>query len=190
MALEGPIPHRYAQALVDLADESDLLERIASDLEKLGGLLSTAEGRVFTDVMSNPGFTALERRGLLGTLVPRLDVCPFVRNFLYILLEKHRFAWLPAILRAWNELLDNRAGRIRATVTSALALDQATAAGIQDALARVTARPVVVTTRTDATLLSGVVVQVRDTVYDASLKSRLEAMRHLLLQPVAERQAP
>jgi F-type H+-transporting ATPase subunit delta len=190
MALEGPVPHRYARALADLADESGLVERIAADLERLGAVLSSPEGQVFGDVMSNPGFSALERRGVLGALLPRLDVCPFVRNFLFILHEKHRFAWLPGILRAWNEILDDRAGRIRATVTSAGKLDLATAAGIQAALARVTARPVVVTTRTDPLLLSGVVVQIRDTVYDASLKSRLEAMRHLLLQPVAERQSP
>ena len=84
---------------------------------------------------------------------------------------------LPAIARAYKELVDEKLGRVQATVTSAQPLDPATAASVQRALERRTGKRVVITSNGRPRLIGGIVARVGDLVFDGSLKSRLEALR-------------
>jgi F-type H+-transporting ATPase subunit delta len=78
-------------------------------------------------------------------------------------------------------LVDERLGRVQATVTSAQALDPATAASVQRALEKRTGKRVVITSNVDPSLIGGIVARVGDQVFDGSLKSKLEALRARIL---------
>ncbi len=104
-----------------------------------------------------------------------------MRNFALLLLERGRISALPAIARAYKQLVDERLGRVQATVTSAQPLDPATAASVQRALEKRTGKRVVITSNVDPSLIGGVVARVGDLVFDGSLKSKLEALRARIL---------
>jgi F-type H+-transporting ATPase subunit delta len=85
-----------------------------------------------------------------------------------------------AVAEAYRDLADEKLGRMRATVTSAIALDQTVARSIEAKLAEATKREVVVDRKIDPAIMGGVVAQVGSIVYDGSLRTQLEELRRRL----------
>jgi F-type H+-transporting ATPase subunit delta len=99
-----------------------------------------------------------------------------------LLLEAERLPYLPGIARELRALVDQKAGRIHAEVTSAVALQADHVSKIQSALERLSGKAVVLETRHDPDLLGGVVAKIGDVVYDGSVRTQLELMRERFLQ--------
>ena len=80
------------------------------------------------------------------------------------------------------KLVDQRAGLLRATVTSAVPLSESYARRLAAELQHVTAHKVVLEQRLDPSLIAGVITQVGDRTIDGSIQGRLaELERHLLV---------
>src|SRR2546428_14053903 len=75
-------------------------------------------------------------------------------------------------------LVDRQAGRIRATVTSAGPLGEHELERLREAIGRATGRAVVLESKTDSSLIGGVVAQVGPTMMDGSLRTQLGRIRH------------
>jgi len=88
---------------------------------------------------------------------------------------------LPAVARAYEEMCDEKLGRVRARVLSATPLDIASEAEIRKALERRTGKKVLMTTVVDPSLIGGVVTHVAGMVLDGSVASRLSTLKHRLL---------
>jgi F-type H+-transporting ATPase subunit delta len=70
-------------------------------------------------------------------------------------------------------------------VTTAIPADPGTVEAIRRALERATGQEIALEERVDASLLGGLVVRTGDLVMDASLRSRLDVLRHRLRAAVA-----
>jgi F-type H+-transporting ATPase subunit delta len=184
MALEATVARRYARALADLADELDLNAEITADMERLGALIADPASDLVA-TLSNPVFTIAERGVALAAVLEQLQLHPMLCSFLKLLLSKNRFAWLPQVMESFTERADQRAGRVRATVTTARALSPALVAEVQASLAKATGRDVIITPVEDPSLLAGLVVELGGTVYDASLRSRLSQLEQTLSHTTA-----
>ena len=175
----GSVARRYARALFDLGQDRSRHEALGSELEALA---ATYEGSPeLRQTLENPVFKLAERRAILERLLPRVAPSPEVRSFALLLLERGRINALPAISRSFQQLVDEKLGRVQAIVTSAKPLDATTVAQVQRALERRTGKKVVMATSVDPDLIGGIVARVGDLVFDGSLKSRLEGLRSRLL---------
>jgi F-type H+-transporting ATPase subunit delta len=103
------------------------------------------------------------------------------KNFALLLLDRERIPQLPDIARELRLMVDEKAGRVRATVTSARALPAEQVAQIQATLEKATGKKVLLDKAEDPSLLGGVVAKLGDTVYDGSVRSQLERMREQIL---------
>jgi F-type H+-transporting ATPase subunit delta len=92
---------------------------------------------------------------------------------LALMASKGRMGLLGEVARAVHRQLEQRAGRIEVTVTTALALDADRQQAITQMLQEALSAPPAVTWQVDPDLLGGLRVQVDDAVYDASLAGRL-----------------
>ena len=110
---------------------------------------------------------------------------PLVLRFLELLIERRREPLIGEVHQAWRALLDARANRRSAKVTTAVPADPALVEAIRGALERATGQKIVLEERVDASLLGGLVVRTGDLAMDASLRSRLDALRHRLRAAVA-----
>ncbi|MCB9744684.1 MAG: ATP synthase F1 subunit delta [Alphaproteobacteria bacterium] len=175
---------RYAQALIELAGEVDakenLVERFASDLGRFGAL-ATNPDTLLMETLSHPGFTIEERLNALDAVLQTLNLHPLVGNFLRVVLEKGRFRLLPGMIEAYTEQADALAGRVRAKVATARALDADMRAQVTRSLEAATGKTVIIEESVDATLIGGVVAEVEGRVFDASLRTRLLNLRQRLL---------
>ncbi len=105
-----------------------------------------------------------------------------VLRFLRVLNRHGRLKILGAVLREARALWDRRNRRIPVRVRSAVPLDAAQLDSLQQRLTRLVDGTPIVTVSTDADLIGGLVVQVGDQLYDASVKNRLAQLRQRLIE--------
>jgi len=180
MPSDAMVARRYARALYELAGEAGLTDAVQTALGRVADVLDSGDPPVL-ELLGSPAFSIAERRSMLERVLEPLGVPGLVRSFLLLALDRHRIRLLPQVRVAWCALGDGDACRVRATVATARPLAPGTVEDVRGALAGLTGGPVELTARTDPSLLGGAVVQMGDTVWDASLRSRLEAMERSLL---------
>ncbi len=170
------IARRYARALLEVVGAHS--DKVLEQLTGLGQLLS--DNKDLADVLANPAFTRAQRTQVFEAVLAQLELDPTLQNFLRLLLERDRIAYLPDITRLFREQADLRAGRVRGKVTSAVALPPEALKHIESSLERITQRNVVLEAKVDPKILGGAMAQVGSVLYDGSLKSQLEDLRRTL----------
>jgi F-type H+-transporting ATPase subunit delta len=169
------VARRYAKALFAVADEQGALEQTAAELLVLRTLASDAQ---IAAALANPLLSPSARRGLARTIADNLKVLPTTRNFLSLLADHRRLDQLGGIAEHFERILDARCNRVRATITSAVALGDAQQQAVVTAFEQKLGRTVLAETRVDAQLLGGVVVDVAGTIYDGSVRTQLHTLAH------------
>jgi F-type H+-transporting ATPase subunit delta len=176
----GSIARRYAKALFDLAVEQGKVEAWAQSLATLKEAVD--ESPELRDVLVNPIYTRDQRRAIGGKIAAALRLDPEPANLLYLMGDRNRLAYLDAVVDVFRDLADQKLGRLRARIVSAVPLETPNAQAIADKLARATRAQVILDRTVDPTLLGGVVAQVGSLTYDGSVRSQLEELRRALKQ--------
>jgi F-type H+-transporting ATPase subunit delta len=167
---ETTIARVYAETLLREAEKENALGAVEDGMRIVARLLSEEPG--FARFLNAP---QIEAHGKRSVVVQAFGghVHPVVVDFLQLVIDKHREPLLERIATAWRALLDRRANRQMAKVTTAVEADRETMERIRVALERATGKEILLETEVDPTLLGGVVVRTGDAVMDASLRTRL-----------------
>jgi len=166
---------QYATALADIALEQGAAGPVRKQLEEFGA--AYAESAELRNVLSNPAVERTAKHGVVEKLVARLGASRIVRNFLFVVVDNQRTHLVPEILQSFEDVLRQRQGVAEAEVTSAAELTAPQKTQIQQTLERLTGRKIQANYSLDAALLGGAVVRIGDTIYDGSVRSRLNQMR-------------
>ena len=176
--INNTIARRYAKALVQLGSEGGLIDKFREELAVIDRLFSAnAELRA---AFANPAFTAEQKKEIMKGLVAKAQSSELVANFLLLLVDKNRVAFLDQIVQTYEKLADVHSGVIRPVIRTAFALDASQVSAIQGALEKSTGKKVVPQVSVDATLLGGVVTQIGDIAYDSSVKTQLKRIQDIL----------
>ncbi|AFY31007.1 ATP synthase F1 subunit delta [Calothrix sp. PCC 7507] len=164
----------YAQALLSIAQSKSLTEQFGEDARVLLNLLSgNQQLRNFID---NP-FTQAESKKALIRQILGESTSPYLRNFLLILVDKRRIAFLEPILQQYIVLLRQLNQTVLAEVSSAVPLTEAQQQTIIEKVIAITnARQVELATKIDSSLIGGVIIKVGSQVIDASLRGQLRRL--------------
>jgi F-type H+-transporting ATPase subunit delta len=175
----GSLARRYARAILDVGTDKGSSERLSGEISSLADTYSGS--RDLAEALTNPVFPRAQRRAVLEAVLERAQVAPETRNFLLLLLDRERIDALPSIARELGIMLDEKMGRMKATLRSARPLSADQAQKIQELLERASGKKLVLERREDPSLLGGVVAQLGDVVYDGSVRTQLEQMRERIL---------
>lgn len=173
------VARRYAKALLSIGVERQSYDALNKELERAAETFQRSPELKTT--LENPVFSLAKRRLILDELARRLGLSKLVRNFLMLLLDKGRIDALPEIARAHRALVDEHAGRLRASVTSARPLDPRLELRLKTALERQSHKIILLEKRQDPSIVGGLVTQLGDLVFDGSVRAQLEGLRHRLL---------
>ncbi len=176
--IASSVARRYARALLSLGLEDGRFEQYGEELETV--LQAVKSSRELSSVLSNPGYSQEQRQGVIGALAGALELSPLTVSLLRLLVDRQRIADLAAVARAYRAMVDQQAGRVRATVTSAGPLGEDGLDRLREAIGRMTGQSIVLESKTDPSLIGGVVAQVGATMLDGSLRTQLERMREEL----------
>jgi F-type H+-transporting ATPase subunit delta len=173
------IARRYAKALLELAGGQNQAEPVGHALDVVAGAFNRSPE--LRGVMANPAFTTAARQAILGKLIEAAKMPPLAGNTLKLLVERGRGGYIEAVAREYRAMLDQKAGRVRARITTAVPLDDAAVEKIRGQLAAVTQKQVSVDRAVDPQILGGVVAQVGSMTFDGSLQTQLSQLRRQLL---------
>ena len=165
---------RYAKALLDVVMRQDP-QKILSELRAVRDLVTASED--LNTALLSPAVSPARKRAVIGRLLDPMGVSPAVRNFLFVVIDHRRIHDLPAIVEAFDVLLDERLGFVRADVASAHPLNDAQRREMESQLSRISGKQAKVAFATDSALIGGVVARVGGKVYDGSVRGQLERLR-------------
>jgi F-type H+-transporting ATPase subunit delta len=176
MAEKTTIARPYARAAFEEARDAGKLPLWSEALRTAAVVVQ--DGRI-QDLLGNPAVSAGELAQLLIDLSgPGLDENG--RNFLRMLADNHRLAFLPEISALFEHFKDEAEGVIDVTVTSAVPLEDAQRTTLAAALERRLARQVRLQCEIDPHLIGGAVVRAGDLVIDGSVRTRLDRIAYQL----------
>ena len=121
-----------------------------------------------------------EKRAVIEKIAAQLGASKIMRNFLLLVIDHQRTHLLPEMFLMFQDVVRERQGIAEAEVYSASALSEAQKNEMTQTLERVTGKKIETKFELDASLLGGAVVRIGDTIYDGSLRSRLDEMRERL----------
>jgi F-type H+-transporting ATPase subunit delta len=169
---------QYANALADIALEQGAAGPVIQQLSDFTAAYSGfAQLRNFFE---SPATSKAQKRGVAEKISARLGASKIVRNFLFLVIDHRRTPELREILETFQNVLRERQGIAEAEVFSAAALEDVQKKEITQTLERVTGKKIEATFSLDANLIGGVRVRVGDTIYDGSLRNRLDGLRERL----------
>jgi F-type H+-transporting ATPase subunit delta len=172
------LTRNYAEALLNAS--GDEVNAVLEELEAIQTDVLQVQPR-FAAILGSPSVSDAEKDRILTDTFEG-HALPTVVKFLRVLNRHGRLAMLSSVTRQARATLDRRQNRKPVTVRSAVPLDEGQVAAVLDRLAKMVNATPVITLEVDPSLIGGLVVQVGDDVYDASVRTRLERLRGRLIE--------
>ena len=166
---------QYANALADVVLAQGAADPATAQLRQISTAFT--ESSELQNFLASPAVSAEDRRGVIEKIAARMGLSKIVRNFLFVIADHRRAHFLPEIADVFQEVVRQRQGIAEAQVYSAVRLTEAQKAELAKSLTRLTGKAVDPNYFIDPELLGGALVRVGDTIYDGSLRNRLEQMR-------------
>ena len=172
------VGERYAQALFDLALETGRLDAVRADLKSLkAAWIDSADLR---RLATSPVIAAEDQQKGLVAIAAKAKFDATTRNFLGLLGQNGRASDLAAVIAGFDALYSKHAGVVAAEVVSTQELTAVQLKTITTALTTALGKNPEITTRIDPSILGGLKVKVGSTLFDASLKTKLDQMKFAL----------
>jgi F-type H+-transporting ATPase subunit delta len=172
------VARNYAETLFELARRNESIQEYGDALGMVAGLLEDdSRFRTFVETPRIDDETKKDviRKGF------RDKVPKQVMNFVLITIDKRRQTLLREISAEYLLLLDGHLGREHVEVTVARPLDDTTANVVSERLSKMLGKQAIPHIRVKPEILGGLIVRTGDTIYDGSVRRRLEGLRRRLL---------
>lgn len=167
----------YAGALFSLAKEANLLDEILASLTETQSIFEADPE--YLRFLSVPGIPKTERIGALQEAFA--DRPELTLSFLSILVEHNIIGEFERCVKEFTLLYQDEKARATAYVTSAAALTDGQIQRLKAKLQKQSGREVELVCTVDPSLLAGVRVQLDETVFDGSIKKRLQNIKEEII---------
>ena len=172
---------RYAAAFADVVTAAKL-DPAAID-RQLSDFLATWDGsEELREFFVNPAIPAAQKVSILDKLNAKLGMQKELRNLLAVLISNNRIGHVSEVAVAYRKLLQEQSGIHPAEIVTARELS----AGERDALlaevAKLAGGRIEPSFKLDPSILGGTVVRMGSTVYDGSVRGRLERLKEALTE--------
>ncbi len=171
---------RYAKALHAAAAEAGAGEAAGRELAALLDVLN--ENHQAVDVLARPWIKPADRRAAALTLAKQAGCGTLVQSFVALVAERGRLDHLAAIVAAYRDMEDAALGRVRAQITTAVALTDAEKDQLARHLQAELGKQIILEESVDTNLLGGFVARVGSLILDGSLDGQLARMRERLVR--------
>ena len=168
------IATRYAEALMTAAEEQQVLNRVASDVETLDRIIKSS--RHFLLFLKSPVINREKKQNVLSELFGK-KLHALTLGFLQLLAEKRREDVLGEICEQFFSLHDTQRGIVGVGIQAATELTKEQQNVIQKKFEEITKKSVRLSVRMEKDLRGGFLARVGDTVFDGSVRRQLELLR-------------
>jgi F-type H+-transporting ATPase subunit delta len=166
---------RYARAVFELAEQEGQVDEWGHRLAAVRELMSDP---AVASVLTNPTIATEQRMALMAAAPHVFD--PETTNLAKLLIESNRVRDVGGIADEFQRLADEAAGRVRATVTTAVELTPGDRDRVETELSKRLGKEIRMHVVVDPRILGGLKLQYGDRLVDASVSTRLQQLRRRL----------
>jgi F-type H+-transporting ATPase subunit delta len=171
---------RYARALADVVLDAKL--NTAEVEQQLKDFAATFAGsKDLRELLLNPSISAQKRVAILDKINGRVGCGPKVRNFLAVLIRHERLGAMDEILEEYRQEMNRRLSISDAEVVTARRLADQERVKLEGQVTALAGNRVIATFREDKSLIGGAIVRIGSTIYDGSVRGRLERLKERLV---------
>lgn len=168
------VARRYATALADVAIDRREERIVQNELDQWAGMMESSPQ--LKEVFANPTIIYDHKRKVLEELIVRSRPRDTTASFLRVLLKNQRLAQLRDIAARYAYVLDERAGMLAGSVTTARPIPEELKKTLHETLSAATGHTVRLSFDTDEKIIGGLVARIGSTVFDGSVESHLERL--------------
>lgn len=169
----------YAEALYAAAAKKGQADAVLGELESLVNEVFGADARVAVFLSGAAVGRDARRTALANAFQGR--VSDEFYSFLQVLNSHERLELIRPVARAYRELADQKANRLRVLVTTAVPMPDDLRRKLEHELRAHTGKEPVLIAAVDPTLLGGLKLRIGDVQYDGTVKTRIENLRTQIL---------
>jgi F-type H+-transporting ATPase subunit delta len=167
---------RYARALLAALPDPSSQDAAGRFLDALAEALSS--DAALRRALVDPSISSSAKSKLLASLTGGRNLPRPVSGFLATVVANGRAAALPSMALVFREERERAQGIVTGTLTTAAPIADELASRAAAALSRLAGRRVQLQLRVDPELLGGAVAQVGSMVYDGSVRTQLDRLKH------------
>ena len=166
---------RYASALFELARDNKAIDAVARDLDAFDALVRESED--LRRLIRSPVFSAEAQEKAVTAILERAGIRGLAQNFIRLVAGKRRLFALPDMIRGFRALVAKSKGIVQAEVRLAEEPSERVLGEIKSALRDVAKAEIDLDVKIDPALIGGLVVRIGSRMVDASLRTKLNAIR-------------
>jgi F-type H+-transporting ATPase subunit delta len=175
--MPAAVASRYARALAEVVLDSKSgtdPARVVAEIRAFGQTLASSNELKL--VLESPSVAKARKRAVIGKLAAILALSKPVRNFLMVLIDHRRLGAMAEIASALEKIFDDRMGILKVELTAAQPLNEAQQKALSDGIGAASGKKVGLHVAIDPSLIGGVVARIGSTVYDGSVRGKLETL--------------
>lgn len=171
---------RYARAFLDVVT-SARLDTAAID-KQLADFEATWDGSPeLQTFFQNPAAAAVQKVAILDKLNAKLGLQRELRNLLAVLINNDRIGHVHEVAAAYRAELRERLGIREAEIVTARELGDDERSTLIAGVGSLAGARIEAIFKLDRSILGGAVVRIGSTIYDGSVRGRLERLREVLI---------
>jgi len=167
------IAYRYAKALLELAEEQNVTEKIFEDMSLFSSVCDA--NRDLRLMLRNPTVTHLKKLTILKAIFGS-KVHSITNSYIDIITRKNRENMLEVTAREFVHLYYIKKGIDVASVTTTFELDSALKGEFEKSVKNITGREVLLEEKVDKEILGGFILKIEDRQLDESVRSKLNEL--------------
>ena len=168
---------RYVRSLLGLAQDQGVLDEVHRDMQLID---KTCDESYDLKVMLRSPIIKHDKKRTILVTIFKGKVHDLTMAIIEIVTRKNREALLPSIASDFHNAYNDFKGIQKASITSTIALDKELRAEIEAMVMKLSDRKVIeLNERVDKDLIGGFILNVGDKQIDASISSKLKALKLL-----------
>jgi F-type H+-transporting ATPase subunit delta len=171
---------RYARAFADVVT-AEKLDTAALDQQFNDFLATWDESAELRDLFVNPAVAATQKIVILDQLNIKLGLRKELRNLLAVLIKNDRIGEVREVAEAYRTELQARQGIRPVEIVTARELSEEDRTGLLAGVGKLAGAKIQASFKIDQSILGGTVVRIGSTVYDGSVRGRLERLKEALV---------
>ncbi len=176
MAASQRVAYRYAKAIIDLAQEREILDVVKNDLSLIEEV--SVDNRDFLLMLKSPLIKGNKKLSIFNEVF-KDKINNLTSDFFSLAISKGREADLLSIIESYMSQYNTINGITIATVKSAISLDSSSKEVIKELVAKASGNSkIIIQEQIDVNLIGGYVLSVEDKQLDASVKTMLQKAKN------------
>lgn len=173
--VSSAISSRYARALIDVATDENVLDKVEADLQDLQAMIQGHEDLAL--LIRTPSTKKSDQTSVLCALCKDANVQEITGKFLGVLVENKRLYAVESVIEAVQKELAKQRGEVSIEITTAQDLSAGQLKSLEDALKVSVGAKVAIKAKVEPGILGGIIVTVGSHMIDDSVARKLERLR-------------